>query len=212
MFQKRIICIHALSLHAMSPLHFERYVVTMQRMGFRFVSLHQILHKDCTGKLLALTVDDAYKTCIVSLLPILEKYGIIATLFVPSGLIGLSANHEELIQHNCYSDEAMMDLEDLKLWVNKGQQLGFHTYKHINLKVTAYEKIEQDFGLGIEELHKWGIKIDLFAYPFGYLPVERAKFEQLLRKFGVKYAFTVKWGNVNIDEPYYINRVCIADK
>lgn len=79
-----------------------------------------------------------------------EKYRIQSTLFVPPGLIGLPANHVKLLKQNCYPDEAMMNLEDLKLWKQEGQQIGFHTYNHINLKCLTQEDIEYDFHMGLE--------------------------------------------------------------
>lgn len=212
MFQKRVICIHAVSSQAMSVEHFERYVVSMQKIGFRFVPLSEILQESCRGKFLALTVDDAYKACIVNLLPILERYGIVATLFVPTGLMGLSSNHEELIQNGCYPNEETMLVEDLRLWMSKGQQVGFHTYKHIDLRKSTKKVIVQDFQMGMKKLREWGIETNVFAYPFGYLPVDRLHFEQELYSSGFKYAFTVRWGDVNLTTPYYINRVCIGDK
>lgn len=212
MFRKRIICIHAVSPVSMPVQHLERYLNGMKKLGYRFVALPEILRDRCKGRVLALTVDDAYKVCITNLLPVLEKYNITATLFVPPGLLGLPANHEELTEHRCYPNEEMMTLEDLRYWLEKGQQVGFHTHKHINLKQLSGKEIEEDFHAGFEKLQKWGIKTDLFAYPFGYLPIDRQKFEEELRSACFKYAFTVEWGDVNADAPYYINRVCIGDR
>lgn len=192
--------------------HLERYIISIRKIGYRFVSLLEILRDDVSGKVLALTVDDAYKACITNLLPILKKYRIQSTLFVPPGLIGLPANHVKLLKQNCYPDEAMMNLEDLKLWKQEGQQIGFHTYNHINLKCLTQEDIEYDFHMGLEKLQEWGMQTEVFAYPFGYLPDNFQIIEKELLAYGFKYAFTVKWGDVNIDTPYYINRVCIGDR
>jgi len=212
MLQKRIICVHAVSAISMPIEHLERYIVSMKKIGYRFVSLSEILQNDCQGKVLTLTVDDAYKVSITNLLSLLEKYKIIATLFVPTGLIGLPANHEELIKHSCYSNEEMMTIEDLKIWIAKGQQVGFHTHNHINLRQLTLTNIRDDFKAGIKKLREWGIDTNVFAYPFGYIPIDQKKFEKELYSADFKYAFTVEWGNVNVGNPYYINRVCIGDR
>lgn len=203
--------VHSVGEKTFTPAHLEAYIRSMKRLGYEFVSLKQILSSECNGRFVALTVDDGYRSCATHLLPILRKHGIKACMFVATGLLDLPANHEVLAGHGCYPDEKMMSLADLRLWLSEGHEVGFHTDMHLDLSKTSFAQIEEDFRNGMSKLAKWGMATDLFAYPFGYLPECRRNFEQLLEANGCKYAFTINWGDVDTDNPYYINRVCLGD-
>ncbi|MBR4994534.1 MAG: polysaccharide deacetylase family protein [Alistipes sp.] len=211
MFNKRIICIHSLSDDALPVVKFRKYISSMLKLGYKFVSLEEILDVKKQGKYLHISVDDGYKTCITELLPILEEYNIKATFFIAPLLLGLPANHPHLIDNNCYPKEATMTMEDMLLLHQCGHTIGYHTGTHVNLSTTENAKIAEDFVNGIEHLRSSGVEVAHFAYPFGFLPGDKSFFEQILKQSAINYAFTVKWGDVNIDNCYYVNRVCLGD-
>lgn len=212
MLSKRIVAIHAITKDRFSENHLVDYIKSMTRLGYSFISLDEILSNSCKGKKIALTIDDAYKCCVTNLLPILDKFNIKATLFVPNGLLGLDANDNRLLQNDCYSNQSMMSKDDLQCWVREGHEIGFHTYNHIDLYKTKNSDIEDDFRKGMNEMINDGFLIKYFAYPKGFLPKNRMFFEQLLREFHIQYAFTINWGGVNVKSPFYINRVCLGDR
>lgn len=212
MFNKRIICIHSLSDTALTINKFRKYVSSMLKLGYKFTSIDDILDNSKKGKYLHITVDDGYKTCITNLLPILEEYDIKATFFIAPLLLGLPANHPSLVNNNCYINEESMTTEDIQLLNRLGHNIGFHTGNHLNLSVTDSDTIKQDFINGLEVLSAIGISVDTFAYPFGFLPKDKIFFEDTLKQSNINHAFTVKWGDVNTDNKYYINRVCLGDK
>lgn len=212
MFGNRIICIHGIN-RDFTRTRFIDYIKQMHKLSYKFVSLKELLDENSVEKrILSLTVDDAYKNCVTDLLPILNEYNIKATLFVPTGLIGLKANDEKLLKNSCYSDEDMMDESDIRAWIKAGHVLGFHTHNHIALSDMSWDNIYSDISTGMESLSKFDMKIDYFAYPRGFLPKERELFEQLLINNGILYAFTIAWGDVNKSTPLYINRVCLGDR
>lgn len=212
MFNKRIICIHSLSDNALPAVQFKKYISIMMKLGYKFTSLEDILEESKKGKYLHITVDDGYKTCLTNLLPILEEYDIKATFFIAPLLLGLPANHPSLVNNNCYANEESMTIEDIKFLDKLGHNIGFHTGKHLNLSIMDNDSVKKDFKNGFEVLSTLGINVDSFAYPFGLLPKDKMFFEGILKKFNINHAFTVKWGDVNTDNKYYINRVCLGDK
>lgn len=214
MFSKRIITIHALDEKTLSPVDFVKYIEVMQKIGYKFVSLEEIVSSDCKGLKLALTIDDAYKCVVTNLLPILQQYGIVATLFVPPGLLGLEANDPLLISHNCYKDHDMMSVEDLRVWCDAGMKIGFHTNTHINMRDGFSEcEIDEEFRRGLETLSVLGYNnLEHFAYPFGFTPKNKDFIYQLMKKYGFKYAYTITAGDVNIKDPFVIPRVCLGNK
>lgn len=211
MFEQRIVAIHSVSDRTLSQRRLISYIKTMRRLGYKFVTVDTLLSAPKDKKLLALTVDDGYKSCMDNLIPVLEQYEIPALMFLPTQLLGLQANHEELLKHECYTDEAIMSVEDVNLWVHKGFEIGFHTGKHIDLYRCSDHEIERDFREGMEVFRKNGWRTKYFAYPKGFLPKNKLLFEKLLSEYGISYAFTIYWGKANVNDPYYINRVCLGN-
>ncbi len=208
---KRIVTIHDVAEDTLSPKRLKRYLRWMRRLGYKFVPIDRLLSDKGTGKLITLTIDDAYSSTMDTLLPILEKFGITSTLFVPPGLLEKKANDPELLANDCYADKSTMTWEQLRQWAKKGQQIGFHTNKHLDLYHHGNDKIESDFKEGMATLQSMGFHTEYFAYPKGFLPKDRAHFEELLRKSGIKYAFTVNHGKVDPNNGYYINRSIIGN-
>lgn len=211
MFEKRIVAIHSISDQNLSQNRLIHYIRTMRFLGYKFVSVDTILSDKHNGKLLALTVDDGYKSCIKNLIPVLEKYKIPALMFLPTQLLGLPENHDELLKNECYRNESIMSVEDVNLWVHKGFDIGFHTGKHIDLYYHEDQEIEKDFREGMDIFRKNGWKTKYFAYPKGFLPKNRNLFEGLLREYNIEFAFTINWGRINSEEPFYVNRVCLGN-
>lgn len=211
MFEKRIVAIHSISDQNLSQNRLIHYIRTMRFLGYKFVSVDTILSDKHNGKLLALTVDDGYKSCIKNLIPVLEKYKIPALMFLPTQLLGLPENHDELLKNECYRNESIMSVEDVNLWVYKGFDIGFHTGKHIDLYYHEDQEIEKDFREGMDIFRKNGWEIKYFAYPKGFLPKNRNLFEGLLREYNIEFAFTINWGRINSEEPFYVNRVCLGN-
>lgn len=212
MFQKRIIAIHAVDQNTLQPKHLNRYFTILKSIGYKFLPLDEIFSSKYKGKFISLTVDDAYKSTITNLLPILNTYNIKATLFVPPSLLGLKANDKKLLAQYCYSDQDMMTIEDLKIWKNNGHEIAFHTDEHIDLYEANEDVIISDFKSGMEKMSILGYKIKYFAYPKGFLPKNRFEFEKLLQEYSIQKAFTITWGKLNTENPYYINRLCLGDK
>lgn len=208
---KRIVAIHDVAEDTLAPKRLKRYIRWVQRLGYKFVPMDHILSDKSSGKLVTLTIDDAYSSSIDTLLPILEEFGITSMLFVPTGLLGKKANDPELLSNDCYANKSTMTWEQLHQWVEKGQRIGFHTHKHLDLFHHNNKEIEIDFQEGIAALRDNGFHTEYFAYPKGFLPADRAYFEGLLRQGGMKYAFTVNYGEANPEDGYYINRAIIGN-
>ena len=204
MYKKVIIAIHSVSENTLSPYRLERYLNIMRILGYKFVSIDQILSSTVeNSRMIALTVDDAYKSCITNLMPILQKYNIPALMFVPTGLLELSANDKNLIKNECYKNEATMSMDDVNHWLKNGFSIGFHCHNHLDLyNATNIQEIETDFKAGMKVLKDNHWDSSYFAYPKGFLPKNRIHFHNLLIKNNFTHAFTINWGEVNTEEVF----------
>lgn len=207
---KRIICIHGINSN-LTKKRFCIYLNILKILSYQFVSLEDLLAGNCSSKAVAFTVDDGYLNNITKLMPILEEYKIKATLFLAPGLMGLPADSQELVQNQMYPHEATMSVGDLRCWQKNGHSVGFHTNIHLDLYESNVDLIKNDFIEGMKTLNRLSIYPEYFAYPFGFLPRNREMFEELLKSYHFKNAFTVHWGNLNLNAPFYIQRVCLGD-
>ncbi len=78
-------------LLAVSPENFEAHLKELAE-NYTILPLHQLLEEASKGQLqpntLAITLDDGYVDNLTNAVPLLEKYGLHATIFVVSGTVG----------------------------------------------------------------------------------------------------------------------------
>jgi peptidoglycan/xylan/chitin deacetylase (PgdA/CDA1 family) len=78
-------------LLAVSPENFEAHLKELAE-NYRVIPLHQlreeVRHDKLNANTIALTFDDGYLDNLTNAVPLLEKYGLHATIFVTSGMVG----------------------------------------------------------------------------------------------------------------------------
>lgn len=112
-----------------SPVRIERLLRFLQRRGFRFVSLeHAIACGEPTD--LAITFDDGYAHLSDVLPHLMDRYGVIPTVFMPTAFIGRDNrwDYSSVFQRIPHLDAAAIkDLATL------GVQFGAHGHRHLDL-------------------------------------------------------------------------------
>ncbi|GAA2069288.1 polysaccharide deacetylase family protein [Microbacterium hatanonis] len=98
----------------------------------------------------SLTFDDADASQL-SALPILQKYGMKATFFIPSGFVGAAG----------YMTRS--DLDSLKA---AGHEIGGHTVNHPDLATLPADEAKRQICTDRSTLTSWGFTLRSFAYPF----------------------------------------------
>lgn len=142
-----------------------------------------INHQSLPGKPVVVTVDDGYSDFFSYGFPIIQKYKIKTSLFIPTGLLGVTG---------------YMNWDNIKSMEGSGVVNSYnHTWSHYSLGRNDEAKIEQEIQAAKSQLiAQLGKTDDIFAYPYGTTSPEAIS---VLQKNGFKAAFTTIPGSYQCD-------------
>jgi peptidoglycan/xylan/chitin deacetylase (PgdA/CDA1 family) len=193
-----------LSLLQVSPRRFRLHVELLLEAGYEFVTLAELARRAQGGTpapgLAAVTFDDGMRNNNAVALPILEEYGIPATVYVTVGFLG---GVSPWIGPG--GDGAIMQESELLELAAAGWELGAHTMTHADLSTLGYDDCRKEIEESRDAIEQIaGVKVQTFAYPFGrYGPAAVAA----TRDAGLLAAVTTGSGGW---EPYTMTRAMIG--
>lgn len=186
--------------YTLSQKAFERHLSILRDRGLRFVSAQEYL--ESLGKegrssrdSVLLTFDDAFISFQTNALPILERLGASAALFVPTGFIGRSDEWNEP-QHR----SPIFSEEDLKtVAAHPLVTIGSHTVSHKRLTKLDDAALRREMEESKDRLeHITAQSVTTIAYPYGqpYLDAD-AHVAKAARAAGYSAGFTTRYGISN---------------
>jgi peptidoglycan/xylan/chitin deacetylase (PgdA/CDA1 family) len=193
-----------LSLLQVSPRRFRSQIEMLLGAGFRFVTMAELARRADgaipEAGLAAVTFDDGMRNNRRVALPILERLGVPATVYVTIDYIG---GRSPWIAPD--GDGAMMDEAELRELAAAGWELGGHTVSHADLSTLDYDGARREIEEGNSALERLtGVPVQTFAYPFGrYGPAAL----QAARDAGLLAAVTTGSGSW---EPFEITRAMVG--
>ncbi len=141
---------------------------------------------DLPPKPMLITFDDGYIDNYENAFPILQKYGLRATIFVIPALVG---------------NKGYMTWEQLKEMEENGITVQSHTLNHIALEELPDDEMRVELLKSKRILEeKFGHSVDFVAYPTGTYNLHIA---DIAREVGYKGAFTIKYGNVDLGSNFF---------
>ena len=114
---------------------------------------------------LIITFDDAYASLTEHALPVLERYGFTATVYVPTALVGRT-----IVCDPAHSDAtlAVMTADDIRTWAARGFEFGAHTQTHADLSLLGEHAAVSEIHGSRQDLEAiLGCPVTSFAYPYG---------------------------------------------
>jgi peptidoglycan/xylan/chitin deacetylase (PgdA/CDA1 family) len=149
-----------------APDRFRAQLELLGGAGFRFVTVAEFARAMRTATpppgLAALSFDDGMDNNHSVLLPILREYGVPATIYVTTGLVGKSNPFMPPA-----SGARMMTEEELIELVEAKLELGAHTVTHPDLSQLDYESCLQEMVASRDALERvTGSEVSTFAYPY----------------------------------------------
>ncbi|WP_426274285.1 polysaccharide deacetylase family protein [Chryseobacterium sp. S-02] len=170
----RILMYHQVLPKELAPK--DNLIVTTENLEEQFIYIKnnfttlffKEIHKEhnISNKII-LTFDDGYYNNLEYLVPLLEKYQLKATIFIPT----------EYIQNGMQSHERnFMNFTEIKSLNPELIEIALHSHSHRNYSELPIEEAREDLKKNIEILKKNSIKFSsVLAYPYGKFPREKDK-------------------------------------
>ena len=117
--------------------NFDKQMRHMKKKNYNSISFDKINDITSENKYFIITFDDGYENVFYNALPILKKYNFVATCFFVTEYTG-SYNVWDENKKN-FIKQKLMNIDQIKDWVNSGMLAGSHTLTHPNLKNIPYE-------------------------------------------------------------------------
>ena len=127
-------------------------------------------------KSVLITFDDGYVDFSLNALPILREFGLTATVFIPTGLVG---------------NPGYLSWQQIGEASSFGIFFGNHTWSHKNVK-QPLDVLQKEITTADTQLSERGVNsVKIFAYPYGFSSTDA---EKILSSLNYSLAFTTKHG------------------
>ena len=192
---------------------FEKHLKLMKWLGYETLTFADLADKGFIHRLqydkkyLMITVDDGYRDNLTRMLPLLDKYGYKAVVYIVT-----DEDHNRWdVEHPTHPDTpvALMNGDEISALVASGHvEIGGHTLTHPRLSTLAPEQQAREIRANKERLERLlGHPLLSFAYPYGDLN-ESAKAEACAA--GYRYAVATNSGPRTMHrDPFQIRRIAI---
>lgn len=173
-----------------------------------FVTFHLselALLESIPPKSVVLTFDDVTENQLVYACPLLEKYHLKATFFIPFQYIGKSDLWNK-------GSQKIMSIQEIKSLGNN-IELGLHSFAHGKYDAMSASEINEDFKKCFQIIDENDLKVyHAIAYPFGNFPKKNPKnavFKSVLEKNNIIMGLRIgnKVNKFPFKNPYEIMRI-----
>ncbi len=158
------------------------------------------------SKNIVITFDDGYVSQMELALPLLKKYKLKATFFVPLNFLGKTDSWNT-------SSLEIMTLKQLKSLNLKFVELGFHSYSHKKYTELSNSEIEADTRSCLEFVSENDLNFSpVLAYPYGKFPKEKKLneiFKKTLSENGIHFGLRIgnRTNSFPFKKPFEIERI-----
>jgi peptidoglycan/xylan/chitin deacetylase (PgdA/CDA1 family) len=158
------------SFISFSPRVFRLGMAKLHESGYQTLSLLEAVDYLRRGtsfpdRSLVITFDDGYQTMYDEAFPVLQRYGLSATVFLTVGEKGTAGSSDRLPSLEGRSMLTWREIREMHRW---GINFGAHTLTHPDLTRLPFDRVEAevcDSKAIIEDA--LGARVDSFAYPYG---------------------------------------------
>lgn len=198
-------------LFTVTEKDFERQMKYLKDKKYNVIKLVELAEKlkkreEVKPKTVVITFDDAYKDNYSIAFPILKKYSLPSTIFVPTAYIG-----KEMLNSEGKTIPVMNWLEAKEMEESGLVDFASHSHTHPMMDRIAFEEFISEIKTS-ENMLKQNLKrpVKIFSFPKGKFKPEHADY---LKKQDYLGAVTVKEGLVGSnDDPFTLKRNFVFSK
>jgi peptidoglycan/xylan/chitin deacetylase (PgdA/CDA1 family) len=154
------------------------------------------------GNYAVITFDDGYRDFYTNAFPILQKYHLPATVFLPTDFIGNKKNKLRGKEHLTWSQVSELSAS--------GISFGSHTVTHPELRSLSLKDVEYEIRESKKAIEdNLGKTVDTFSYPFKFPEEKKALIKDLrnlLQKHGYRQGVSTRIGTTNTKDDLYFRK------
>ncbi|MGW1063372.1 polysaccharide deacetylase family protein [Streptomyces aureus] len=189
-----------------SPERLDQQLAWLRRRGLRGVCVRDLLAARARGQgqdLVGLTFDDGYADFVEAALPLLQRHGCGATLFVLPGRLGGDNAWDPMGPR-----KPLLDKQGIRLAAAcEGMEVGSHGLTHVDLTKADDSVLRSEIAGSRAALSEViGAHVDGFCYPYGTLD---RRVVDAVRDAGYGYGCAIDPGQLT--GPYALPRVHIGE-
>jgi len=163
----------------------------LKQCGLRGVSMGELRRATNMGEtegLVGITFDDGYEDLLHSAVPVMERLGFSATVFVVANMLGEESSWKSVYEP--MPQLKVLGAEELRELSARGMEIGSHSMTHVMLSGLESELLEREVNDSRRVLSEvLGETVEGFSYPYGGLDSAAV---QAVRQAEYAYACSVK--------------------
>lgn len=180
LFSTPILMYHSVSISinplfrrfTLNPLLFAAHMAYLAQEDYRTFTVSEFVRLRRSGcgefpeKTVLLTFDDAFADFYTAVLPVLRRYALAATLYVPTRYVGESSRW---LLAEGETDRSMLTWTQLREIASSGVECAGHSHTHPQLDRLPARQLAEEVYRPKQVLEdRLQIPVRSFAYPFGY--------------------------------------------
>lgn len=206
-------CAPAYRRWMMLPQELDRHMQVLAEGGFRPVTISALAtifreRRPVPPGTVAITFDDGLHDFLTGAMPVLERYGFAATLYVVSGLVGKTSQWLAALGEG---KRKMLSWDELRTLSCEGIEIGAHTVSHPQLDILPADRAAREIH-GSKVTLEHGLKrpVQSFAYPHGY---SSRTTRALVRGAGFRSACRVRHAlTTTTEDPFTLSRIVLTSE
>jgi peptidoglycan/xylan/chitin deacetylase (PgdA/CDA1 family) len=161
---------HGPAVYALAPQIFRHGMRQLQAHGYQTIDVSDVAAllqsgREFPARTVAITFDDGYWSVYAEAFPVLQEYGMTATVFIPTGDAKQAASNDRL---PTLEGREMLGWAQIREMARAGISFGAHSMTHPDLRQLSDQDVSREI-LGSKEVleDRLGQAVSSFAYPFG---------------------------------------------